>query len=438
MKSKKTNKNAIIAVLSVIIAIVTIITFVPMQFGNTTYTGIWGSIGISSELNGGLYAEYDILGEASHTDIIDSMALIKSTLEEQGYPSSNVSSIDDKKIRVEIGYPKSVTNSFRAAYSALNSVAIGAFEFRSSSGTDYIGVTGKDHIEKIEIADYNGTTYLSVQFNEEGEKKFEELCTSSSDVTIYVYMGTGENALQTSFSASGVSDYSQMQLSIADYKSAKDFYFKAMFGSISITLNPDTFAINTMSSPLNAGFEIGYGTLSYLLLSVVIALIIAFVVYLAVRYKMMAVLFLPLVLLNASIAGWIFAGVSVVEINFASLIALIFGFGLIFTGVLSYINRIADEYKTGKTIDASIEAGTKKARPAQIVTSIVLVVLPAVFALFIKGQVASAFVVVAVFGLLNALTNIVLLPWFVSLYNKSNRQQGKPFGLKQQEGSDNV
>ena len=81
MKSKTQNKNAIIAILSVIIAIAAIFTFVPMQFGTNTYTGVWGSFGMSSDLYGGLYAEYDITGEATHSAIVDSMAKIKSTLE---------------------------------------------------------------------------------------------------------------------------------------------------------------------------------------------------------------------------------------------------------------------------------------------------------------------------------------------------------------------
>ena len=40
-----------------------------------------------------------------------------------------------------------------------------------------------------------------------------------------------------------------------------------------------------------------------------------------------------------------------------------------------------------------------------------------------------------VFALLNALTNIVLLPWFINLFNISNKKQGVPFGLKQEDNT---
>ncbi len=436
MKSKTQNKNAIIAILSVIIAIAAIFTFVPMQFGNSTYTGVWGSYGVSSEVYGGLYAEYDITGDASHDAIVDSMAKIKSNLQEQGYQSSNVISIDDSKIRVEIGYPTTTEDGFKKAYTVLNNVAIGAFEFRSSQDAtqeSLVRVTGKDHIKEISVADFNSQTYLVIEFNEEGEAQFEALCKAST--TVYVYMGEGENALQTSFEAKNITDFSQMQLTIADYKSAKDFYYKAMFGSISITLNPDTAAINTMTPLLGLGTSEGSSVLLYVLVGFIIALIIAAFIFFAVKYKMVAALLLPIIVLDAVIAGWILSAISMIEINVASLIAVAFGFMVIFGGSLSFMGRIAEEYKQGKSIDASIEAGSKKAIPAQAATSVILVLLFAVLALFIKGQVASASLIIIVFAVLNALTNILLLPWFVNLYNKSNKKQGTPFGLKQGENT---
>lgn len=436
MKSKTQNKNAIIAILSVIIAIAAIFTFVPMQFGDSTYTGVWGSYGVSSEVYGGLYAEYDITGDASHDAIVDSMAKIKSNLQEQGYQSSNVMSIDDSKIRVEIGYPTTTEDGFKKAYTVLNNVAIGAFEFRSSQDAtqeSLVRVTGKDHIKEISVADFNSQTYLVIEFNEEGEAQFEALCKAST--TVYVYMGEGENALQTSFEAKNITDFSQMQLTIADYKSAKDFYYKAMFGSISITLNPDTAAINTMTPLLGLGTSEGSSVLLYVLVGFIIALIIAAFIFFAVKYKMVAALLLPIIVLDAVIAGWILSAISMIEINVASLIAVAFGFMVIFGGSLSFMGRIAEEYKQGKSIDASIEAGSKKAIPAQAATSVILVLLFAVLALFIKGQVASASLIIIVFAVLNALTNILLLPWFVNLYNKSNKKQGTPFGLKQGENT---
>lgn len=433
MKSKTQNKNAIIAILSVIIAIAAIFTFVPMQFGTNTYTGVWGSFGMSSDLYGGLYAEYDITGEATHSAIVDSMAKIKSTLEEQGYQSSNVMSLDDNKIRVEIGYPTTSEDGFTSAYTVLNNVSIGAFEFRSSqSETDekLVRVTGKDHIEKMSISDFNSTTYLVIDFNEEGEKQFEALCGAST--TIYVYMGKGENALQTSFEAKNITDFSQMQLSIADYKSAKDFYFKAMFGSLSVTLNPDTAVINTMTPTLGMTGQTSSVALC-VLIGFIVALLVAGFVYFAIKYKMAAVLLLPIMLFNLIVASWIFSAISIIEINVVSLIAIAFGIMIIFGGSLNYMGRIAEEYAQGKTIDASIEAGNKKAMPAQIISSALFALIAAIFALLVSGQVSSASLIVITFTVLNALTNVVILPWLVNLYNKSNKKQGTPFGLKQEE-----
>lgn len=429
MKTKTKNNNALIAILTVIIAICAIFTFVPMQFGDTTYTGVWGSIGFSSEVYGGLYAEYDISGEYSEEDVLESTAIIKGVLEEEGYQYSNVYSINGEKVRVEIGYPSVVADTFTDAYSTLTSIGVGEFEFRSkNSDEDYVSVSSKTHLKDLSVSDYNGTTYLTFEFNEEGEKVFEELCNASS--TIYVYMG---GDMKSSFSlGEGMTSYSQMQLSVDKYPSAMDLYYNVKYGSILITLNPDTVVINTMTSVLSLGATEGLTTLFYVLCALIAVVLVASFVFFAVKYKMVAALLAPIILLDLVIAAWLFAAISVIEINITSLIAIILGLAVIFAGSLYYVGRIAEEYKQGKTIGASIEAGTKKARPALVASSVAIVVLLATFALCVKGQIATASLILGViFGALSALTNIVLLPWLIKLYNKSNRKQGLPFGLTQ-------
>ena len=432
MKSKKTNKKtAIIVVLTIIIAIAAVFSFVPMKFGNTTYTGVWGAINVSSDLNGGMYAEYEISGDASSSEIISSMAKIKSVLQEEGYQSCNVYSLDNKKIRVEIGYPQTVTNTFRSAYSMLkDSVASGSFQLRSSNNStssdnsDTVVVTAKDHIKDVSIADYNGTTFLVIKFNKAGEAKFKQLCQAST--TIYVYMGS---VMQTSFSASNISDYSQMQLSINDYNSAHDFRVKTLFGSIGVELNSLVSHVNTMTSRYNLGAGDGYNTILAVMVSLIFVLIVAGFVLIGIKYKMLAVLLLPLMMLNSIIACWIFAGVSSIEFSFTSLLAIFVGIGILFAGSLGYFGRIAEEYKQGKTFAASIETGTKRARPAMLIANFALFVLSFVLFWFIKGEVASACLILSIISGLNILTNVVMLPWFVNIVAKAYPRQPKRFGL---------
>ncbi len=433
MKSKTQNKSALLIVLSIIVAICAIFTFVPMQFGATKYTGIWGSFGVSSELYGGLYAEYDIVGETTHSKIVESMAKIKDVLDEQGYQSSKVYSIDDNKVRVELGFPTiSTEDGFSESYQILSTdVAMGAFEFRSSqseTAEDLVKVTGELHIKEISVADYNNTTYLVIEFNKAGEKKFEELCEASE--TVYVYMG---KSLQTSFSVSNVSDYSQMQLTVTDFESATDFYYKALFGSISIELNADTVEINTMSASMGFGTVEGASETLYILLAFVILLLIAGFAFMAIKYRMASVLLMPIMLFNLIIAGWILCAIPLIEINITSIFALCFGIAFTFGGSLMYMSKIEGEYALGKTIDASIVAGTKKALPATIITSALAVLLFAMFALIPGGQITSSSIICIVFALLNILTNTVIFPWFIRLFNVSNHNQGTPFGLKQED-----
>jgi len=433
-KKKSTNYSLlIISILTIVICVCAIFTFVPMQFGDTLYTGVWGNIGISSNVRGGVYAEYDIVGEASGAQISSSMEKIKNILVEKGYQSSNVLSIDGSKIRVEIGYTGAIGQTLDDARTDLAKVASGAFEFRSaSSGTDYVAVTGKDHIKKISVADYNGSTFITFEFNDAGERKFEELCTASQ--TVYVYMG---DSLQTSFSATNVSNFSQIQLSVTDYASAKDFYYRAMYGSIDVKLNSSTMVSNTMSSLLGVGYSEGASIVLWEFVILIALMIVAGFVYLAVKFGIASVLLMPIMMLNSIIACWVFAGISMFEINVASLVAIIIGISVIFGGAIFYLSRIAEEYKQGKTIDASIEAGTKKARPATLITSTLMLAMFGVFAIIASGELACTAVVLTLCGALNILTNAVLLPWFVNSFNKTNKKQGKPFRFAHKGGETN-
>lgn len=433
-KKKSTNKSLlIIAILTIVICVCAIFTFVPMRFGNTQYTGVWGTIGVSSNVRGGVYAEYDIVGEASETQIANSMEKIKNILIEKGYQSSNVLSVDNSKIRVEIGYSGAVGQKLDNARSDLAKVASGAFEFRSAqSKTDYVAVTGKDHIKKMTVADYNGKTFITFDFNESGEKQFEKLCTASQ--TVYVYMG---DSLQTSFSVGNLSSFAQIQLTVADYASAKDFYFRAMYGSLDVKLSSATVVSNTMSSLLGIGASEGASIVLIEFAMLIALLFVAGFVYIAIKFGIAAVLFMPIMMLNSIIACWTFAGISMFEINVASLVSISLGLSVIFGGAIFYLSRIAEEYKQGKTIDASIEAGTKKARPATLVTNILLIALFAVFAIISSGELACASIVLTLCGALNLLSNTVLLPWFVASYNKTNKQQGKPFRFAQRGGETN-
>lgn len=315
----------------------------------------------------------------------------------------------------------------------LNNVAIGAFEFRSSqSETDekLVRVTGKDHIKEISVADYNSTTYLVIEFNKSGEKQFESLCEASS--TVYVYMG---DTLQTSFSASNVTDYSQMQLSVTSFESAQDFYYKTLFGSLSVELNSDTVVINTMTSYLGLGVGEGASVALYVLAFFEIAILIAAFIFFAVKYKMMSVLLMPLMLLNLVIAGWVFSAITNFEINVVSLFALAISLAFVFGCSLMQIGRIKEEYSQGKTIDASIEAGIKKAMPTLIAASVTVIVISALVAIWVGGQITIGSIILIVFACLNILTNIVLFPWVLKLYNLSNNKQGLPYGFKQEDNT---
>jgi preprotein translocase subunit SecD len=188
-----------------------------------------------------------------------------------------------------------------------------------------------------------------------------------------------------------------------------------------------------MTSPFAFSAKEGSSVMLSVLVSFIFTLLVVAMVYLGTKYGMIAVILLPLLLLDAIIVCWLFAGISAIEISIVSLIAIILGMVLLFCGTINFASRVAEEYALGKTIDASLESGSKKARPAALISNAFVVVFTFIMFLFVKGEVASASIILCIFGLLNILTNVILLPWLVKSYNKTNKNQGKPYRLKQVE-----
>ena len=241
---KKKPAIVLIVVLTILLVVGSLFSFVPMQFGHTSYKSFAGAIRVGNDFSAGMYAEYDISpdGAAGVNDINKSISIIKSVLSEKGYPSTNVYSVNDDKIRVEVSYPNGGDN-FSDAYSLLKAVGVGAFELRSSSNEDDTFIVGSKHVKDVTISTYSSNTFLTLEFNEKGQEEYKNLLAASE--TIYVCMG---GATQTSFSSKdmNVSDYSNLQLTIGSYASAVDFAMKVKFGSIPVTLNKDTVVINTV------------------------------------------------------------------------------------------------------------------------------------------------------------------------------------------------
>lgn len=410
----------LIVLLAVVLVVGAIFAFVPMTFGPTTYKSFAGAIKVGNDFGETMYAEYDIKKDGS-TEVIDvqkSISDIKNILSKQGYPSASVYSINNnEKIRVELSYANG-GDSFKETYTLLKAVGVGKFELRSSSSEDDTYIVGSRHITGVTISNYTSYTYVTLEFNEDGEQAFKDLLGASK--TIYVCMG-GDT--QTSFSSENITAGSSLPLTFSDYNSALDFAMRVELGCIPVDLNADTVVINT----LNVHSSI---------LPVLIALavvVLAGLVYLAIRYGVMGLMNLVSTLASAIVFVILFWAIPMIEFNTSSFLALIFGFAITIAMKNIYMSKVREEYLTGKTIEASLETGYKKSVMPCVAIAVTLL-LPTVVLSFVgTGIIQTCSLIIAIMSAFGLFETLALIPWLINIVEAFNKGNDKIYHFKREE-----
>lgn len=439
---KKFSKNTAI-VLSVILSVVLVVgllfSFVPMKFGNKKWESFSNTISMSSDITGGLYGEFKIKTEnASTKDIVSSMEKIKSVFEDSGYKNVNVYAIGNEKIRVETGYSRS-NRTFAETYNKLSSIATGAFSLRTDYEVDEetISVMGSECVKEVKVYTNNETKYISVVFNKEGEKQFENLCNNASGS---IYIALGDYAQQISIS--GISSYSEFTLSDDDYANLVELKNNIILGCMKVELDTASAKINTMSASLTSG-ESGstldakfYDASTVLVVTMVAVLfaVVLLIAYFAVRFKLYSILVLISVLFNSFLFTMIMNLMPSVELGLSSFIVLILGLAMIYTYTFLYADAVKKEYAQGKSLNASLESAFKKTLPSTLISNITMLIASILLIVLSFGEISSAAIVFAIASFLSLFTNLLLMPLLVKISISFGNFGFKLFGFKKRAG----
>lgn len=437
---KKFKKNTAI-VLSVILSVILIagvlFSFVPMKFGSKKWESFSGTLSMSSDITGGLYGEFNIKTEnASTKDIVSSMENIKTVFEADGYKNVNVYAIGNKKIRVEAGYSKS-SRTFAEVYNKISTIAAGAFSLRTTYEVEAstISVMGSECVEEVKVFTNNDTKYISVIFNDEGEKQFEELCNAAiSSGSIYIALG--DYAQQISIS--GIQSYKEFTLSDDDYQNLMELKNNIVLGCMKIEIDTASVKINTMSASLTAGESgstlnaAGYASSTALVLVLVAAATAAvlLIAFFAVKFGLYSALIFITLLFNAFLFVMIMNIIPSVELGLSSFVVLIFAVSMIYTYAYLYANSVQKEYKEGKSFNASLQSAFKKSLPSTLISNITMLIASILLVVLSFGEISSAATVFAICSFLSLFTNLILIPLLVKISISFGNFGFKVFKLK--------
>ncbi len=436
-KFKKSSAIVLSVILSVILIVGVLFSFVPMKFGTKKWESFSGTLSMSSDITGGLYGEFKIKTENPSTkDIVSSMENIKKVFEDDGYKNVNVYAIGNEKIRVETGYSRS-SRTFAETYNKISSIAAGAFSLRNTYEVEEttISVMGSECVDEVKVFTNNDTKYISVVFNKEGEKQFEELCNAVIS-TGSIYIALGEYAQQISIQS--IQSYKEFTLSDDDYQNLMELKNNIVLGCMKIEIDTTSVKINTMSASLTAG-ESGStlnaefydaSTVLVLIASAVIAVAVLLVAFFAVKFGLYAVLMLFTLLFNSFLFVMIMNIMPSVELGLSSFVVLVLGMAMLYTYAFIYANAVKKEYKEGKSFNASLQTAFKKTLPSTLVSNITMLIASILLIVFSFGEITSAAIVFAICSFLSLFTNLLLIPLLVKICISFGNFGYKLFRLK--------
>ena len=435
-KFKKSTAIVVSVILSIILVVGVLLSFVPMKFGTKKWESFSGTLSMSSDITGGLYGEFKIKTEnASEEDIIASMGKIKDVFEADGYKNVNVYALGNEKIRVETGYSRS-NRTYAETYNKLASVAVGAFSLRTTYEIEEstVSVSGSECVKEVKVYTNNNINYISVKFNKEGEKQYQNLCEKASSSSIYIALG--DYAQQISIE--NVSTYEEFTLSDTDYQNLMELKDNIVLGCMKIEIDSSSAKINSMSASLTAGesasspefASYASSTALVLVLAALVSIVVLTVAFFAVRFGFYALISFITMLINACLFVMIMNLMPSIELGLSSFIVLAVGFAIVYSYAYTYANTVKSEYNAGKSLNASLESAYKKSLITTIISNVILFISALIFIAFAFGEISSAVIVFAICAFLSLFTNLALIPLLVKISISFGNFGFKLFRLK--------
>lgn len=436
-KLKKSTAIVLSVVLCVILIVGILFSFVPMTFGADTMVSFSGSINISSDISGGMYGEYQIKTEnPTRSDIVSSMKKIKEVFEEDGYKNVNVYAVGTSKIRVEVSFPRG-EKEFKDAFSELSNVGSGAFSLRSAQELkdDTKVLVGKTHVKEVKVYTNGATKYISVVFNEAGQKAYKEVVTAGKD-SIYLVLGDQTQQITTS----NVQDYSTLTLSDNgnNYQQFIALEQRIKLGCMEVEVDGDTACINTMSASLSNGESASskehssfYSSTVYIIAITTIFVVIAVGIALfAVKFGLYSLVMLFTLVFNACLFSILMFLIPSVEIGLSGVAAIILGLSVIYMFAYMFASKVKFEYNQGKSLSASLETAFKKMLPSTLAENIVIFLASIALFAFSFGELTSFAIIFAICAFLSIFTNLLLVPLLIKICISFDGVGTKLFMLK--------
>jgi protein-export membrane protein SecD len=429
MNKKHGLKNFIFIGVMIVLGIALTVCQFNVPFTNYTYNGFASSIKLGLDLKGGVVAVYDTKqtedGDFS-TQMNATTARLTDLLTSKGYSEATVTTQNDNQIRIEVPDIDNPTSLF----TVIGQPASFAIKEEKSTTAEAI-LTGKN-IKSCTYAydSQNSKHGVSIEFDSEGSEKFFELtkrvaAKSSGSNYIYMYKGTETEPFSTAQVTEAISGGKTfISGSFSTQKEAEDFALEILSGTYSLQL---TLSSSDIVSP-----TLGKDALKNGVIGGAISLLLVFI-FMYVAYKDLGLLADISLVIYTIILMFLLQAVPIVQLTLPGIAGIILSLGMAVDGNVVIFERIKDEYRLGKKIPASCEAGFKKAFSAILDSNVTTIIASLVLALLGNGSIRGFAITLLIGIVVSMFTSIFVTKWLVNSYLPFNSTNAKRLGLKRED-----
>ena len=409
--------KAIVILCIVAILFITLVLFTVPLNGNKTvqigdsdkdFSWIFYGIDLGIDLQGGIYAEYQVYfedgREVTDDDIKGAMSNLSDILLDKGYSEASI----DKVTKAGNSYIRVEVAGLEDTASLLDLIGDSAtLTFRNESGEIVMTGTGMIDTCQISVDDENSSYYsIVIKFNDAGTKKFAEITETYKDKPLSIYiddtllMSPTVNAVITNGVASITGKF--------DYQTAYEYQVKIQAGITETKLK--LISCETISASL------GSEALFYSLLAAAIGLglIIIFLIVIYRGFGLAAscalLIYTELLICGLALIPW-------VELTLSGIAGVILSIGMAVDANVIIFERIREiKFVGNKSIPSAISTGFKSAFITILDANITTVIGSIVMIIFGSSSVKSFAITLLIGIILSMFTAIVVTRLFINCF----------------------
>ncbi len=423
----KRKSIVVIILMTIVIAVLGVMCFASFPIGKTiyNYNSILSNIGQGIDLSGGYYVVLTPEDSKGHRDqdVLDNaMEILRARLDDKGYTEAVISLQDGDKIRVEIPQVEDGGEVLEIIGQT------GQLTFRDYADNEWLN--GEDHVESAYVAQntQDGGYMVVLNFTERGAAKFAEATNAIKDyedTKLYIWLGDS-NVSAPTVSEQIVSTSAQ----ITGYETYEDAL------SIASVIDSGKLPIEyTVSEARSISSKLGESAINNSAIMAAIGLAIIFIIML-VRYRGMGLAACISLICYVLLYIVFLAIIPSIQLTLPGIAGILLAIGMAVDASVVIFERIREEYKLGKTAEAAVAHGFKRATVTVLDSNITTIIAAVILWIVCPGTIKGFAITLLIGIVLTLFTAILLSKWILKLFNPLVENDEKFLNLKREGGNE--